>query len=195
VGNYVRLRHGLPLLAAALALLLLAAAPAAHASRHCLDYSEAVRTWPSRALAKEGDECWTYDHHPPRAKVPIAIHEPVPSAREPGPMDRWVDADLIQVELRRGEPDTVSQPILPPRRTHSRARVSSRCSSRSCLQRSQSWRSRPCDMAQRPARRSGAGPRSPGVDADFGLMRILVRLQRPRPSESRTGRSPEASRS
>ncbi|HEY2446536.1 MAG TPA: hypothetical protein VGI20_12445 [Rhizomicrobium sp.] len=110
VGNYVRLRHGLPPLAAALALLLLAAAPAAYASRHCLDYSEAARIWPSRALAKDGDGCWTYDHHPPRAEVPIAIHEPVPSTREPAPMDRWVDADLIRVELRPSEPDTVSQP-------------------------------------------------------------------------------------
>jgi hypothetical protein len=110
VGNYVRLRHGLPPVAAALALLLLAAAPAARASRHCLDYSEAARTWPSRALAKDRDGCWTYDHHPPRAEVPIAIHESVPSAREPAPMDRWVDADLIQIQLRHSEPDTVSQP-------------------------------------------------------------------------------------
>jgi hypothetical protein len=89
---------------------VLAAAPAAYASRQCLDYSEAARTWPSRALAKEVDGCWTYDHHPPRAEVPIAIHEPVPSARGPAPMDRWVDADLIQVELRQSEPDTVLQP-------------------------------------------------------------------------------------
>jgi len=50
VGNYVRLRHGLPPLAAALAMLLLAAAPAAYTSRHCLDASEAAKTRPSRAL-------------------------------------------------------------------------------------------------------------------------------------------------
>lgn len=109
VGNYVRLRHGLPPLAAVLALLLLAAAPAAYASHHCLDYSEATRTWPSRALAKDGDGCWTYDHHPPRAEVPVAIHEPVLPAREPILMDRWVEADLVQVDLRQSEPDTVTQ--------------------------------------------------------------------------------------
>jgi hypothetical protein len=113
VGNYVRLRHGLPPLAAALAILLLMATPAVYASRHCLDYSEAVRTWPSRALVKDGDGCWTYDHHPPRAEVPVAIHGPVLPARESTLMDRWVDADLIQVELRQGEPDTVS-PAEPP---------------------------------------------------------------------------------
>ena len=74
VGNYVRLRHGLPPLAAALALLLLTATPAARASHRCLDYSEAARTWPLRGPAKDRDGCWTYDHHPPRAEVPVAIH-------------------------------------------------------------------------------------------------------------------------
>ncbi|HEY2445583.1 MAG TPA: hypothetical protein VGI20_07590 [Rhizomicrobium sp.] len=55
VGSYVRLRHGLPPLAAVIMLIVLAAAPAAYASRHCLDYSEAGRIWP------------------PRAEVPVAI--------------------------------------------------------------------------------------------------------------------------
>ena len=50
VGNYVRLRHGLPPLAAVLALLLLTAAllmaaPAAQASRRCLD--DYVQRYPS----------------------------------------------------------------------------------------------------------------------------------------------------
>lgn len=49
VGNYVRLRYGLPPLAAGFVLLV----------RHCLDYSEAARIWPSCALAKDGDDgCW-----------------------------------------------------------------------------------------------------------------------------------------
>lgn len=109
VGNYVRLRHGLPPLAAVLALFLLMSAPAAYASPHCLDYSEAARTWPSHALAKDGDGCWTYDHHPPRAEVPVAIHEPVLPAGEASLMERWVDADLVQVELRQNEPDPGSQ--------------------------------------------------------------------------------------
>jgi hypothetical protein len=43
VGNYVRLRHGLPPFAAALALLLLVAAPAAYAPRHGLAIAEAAR--------------------------------------------------------------------------------------------------------------------------------------------------------
>lgn len=59
VGNYVRLRYGLPPLAAGFVLLVLAAAPVAYASRHCLDYSEATRIRPSCALAKDGDDgCW-----------------------------------------------------------------------------------------------------------------------------------------
>jgi len=101
VGNYVRLRHGLPPLAAALAILLLAAAPAAYASRHCLDHSEAARTWPSRALLQDGDGCWTYDRHPPRTQIPAAIHDPALPAREWTLMDRWADADLVQFDLRQ----------------------------------------------------------------------------------------------
>lgn len=116
VGNYVRLKHGLPPLAAALALLLLTVGPRAYASRHCLDYPEAATTWPSRALLKDADGCWTYDHHPPRAELPAAIHDPVLPARGSTPTDRWVDADVIQVELRQSEPDTPAQmePSSPP---------------------------------------------------------------------------------
>jgi len=108
VGNYVRLRHGLPPLAAVLVLFLLSA-PAAYASRHCLDYSEAARTWPSHTLTKDGDGCWTYDHHPPRAEGPVAIHEPVPPAGKAPPMERWADADLVQVGLRQSESDPGSR--------------------------------------------------------------------------------------
>jgi hypothetical protein len=107
VGNYVRLRHGLPPLAAAFAILLLAAASTAHASRHCLDYAEAARTWTERMLVKDGDGCWTYDHHPPRVEVPVSMPETVVPRREPAPMDRWADADVLQVELRQPEPENV----------------------------------------------------------------------------------------
>src|ERR1700746_103642 len=63
IGNYVRLRHGLPPLAAVLAILVLAAFTlTAQASRRCLDNAEAARTWPTQALMKDGDGCWTYDH-------------------------------------------------------------------------------------------------------------------------------------
>lgn len=113
VGNYVRLRHGLPPLAAALAILLLTAAPAAYASRRCLGHAEAARTWPARALAKDGDGCWTYDRNPPRAEVPLVIHDPVLPAREPALKDRRVDADLFQIDLRQSEPDTVSEEEFP----------------------------------------------------------------------------------
>ncbi len=108
IGNYVRLRHGLPPLAAALAILLLAGIPSAYASRHCLDYAEAARTWPTRMLAKDADGCWTYDHHPPRAEVPNSVPETIMPRREPALMDRWNDTELLQVELRELEPENVS---------------------------------------------------------------------------------------
>ena len=95
--------------AAILALLVLTTAPAAQASRHCLDAAEAARTWPSRALAKDDDGCWTYDHHPPRPDVPVAIQEAVPSAQETKLMDRWIDARQMDVEPRERGPDPVSQ--------------------------------------------------------------------------------------
>jgi hypothetical protein len=109
VGNYVRLRHGLPPLAAAFAILLLAGVSTAHASRHCLDYAEAARTWKARMLVKDADGCWTYDHHPPRVEVPVAMPETVLPRREPMATERWADADLLQVELRQSEPETVSR--------------------------------------------------------------------------------------
>jgi hypothetical protein len=114
VGNYVRLRHGLPPLAAAFAILLLAATSTAYASRHCLDYAEAARAWPARMLVKDGDGCWTYDHHPPRVEVPVSMPETVLPRREAALMDRWID--VLQVELRQLEPEDVSQgePPSPP---------------------------------------------------------------------------------
>lgn len=102
------LPHGLPALAAAFAILLLAATSAAYASRHCLDYGEAARTWPARLLVKDGDGCWTYDHHPPRLEGPASTSEIALSPREPMLMERWVDADMPQVELRQTEPENVS---------------------------------------------------------------------------------------
>jgi hypothetical protein len=59
-------------------------------------------------LAKDGDGCWTYDHHPPRLEMPVSTPEMVLSRREPILMDRWVDADMPQVELRQPEPENVS---------------------------------------------------------------------------------------
>jgi hypothetical protein len=102
------LPHGLPALAAAFAILSMATTSTACASRHCLDYAEAARTWPARMLAKDGDGCWTYDHHPPRLEMPVSTPEMVLSRREPMLMDRWVDADMPQVELRQPEPEDVS---------------------------------------------------------------------------------------
>jgi hypothetical protein len=107
VGSHV-LPHGLPPLAALFAILSMAATSTAYASRHCLDHAEAARTWPARMLAKDGDGCWTYDHHPPRLEMPVSTPEMVLSRREPMLMDHWVDADMPQVELRQPEPENVS---------------------------------------------------------------------------------------
>jgi hypothetical protein len=109
VGNYVRLRHGLPPLAAALAILLLNPASTAHAARHCFDHTDAALTWPTRALMKESDGCWTFDHHPPRAEVPIWVPETMMPKREPTLMDRWPHTDLLEVELRELEPEPAPQ--------------------------------------------------------------------------------------
>jgi hypothetical protein len=105
VGNYVRLRHGLPPLAAALTIALLALTSTAQASRRCLDHAEAARAWPTRVLTKDVDGCWTYDHHPPRAEVPTWVPETIMPAREPSLIDRWPDTNLLEVELRELEPD------------------------------------------------------------------------------------------
>ncbi|HLZ01206.1 MAG TPA: hypothetical protein VKR55_03535 [Bradyrhizobium sp.] len=113
VGNYVRLQHGLPPLAAALVALLLTGTPPAHASRHCLDHARAARTWPARMLAKDDDGCWTYDHHSPLVQVPVAVPEtPVP-VQEATLADRWAEANMLQVELRELEPERISEPPSP----------------------------------------------------------------------------------
>jgi hypothetical protein len=115
IGNYVRLQHGLPLLAAALAVLLLTGTSTAHASRHCLDQAEAGRTWPTQMLVKDGDGCWTYDHRLRRAELPVAVPEtpmPVPGATL---ADRRSDMDMPALELLRLEPKLVSEPPSPPR--------------------------------------------------------------------------------
>jgi len=109
IGNFVRLKHGLPPLAAALALSLAIMTSTAYASRHCLDYAEAARTWPARLLAKDGDGCWTYDHHPPPAEAPASMPDTVMPVREPMLMDRWPDENLLWVELRDLEPEPVAQ--------------------------------------------------------------------------------------
>ena len=109
IGNYVRLKHGLPPLAAALAILLLSQASAAYASPHCLDQSEATRTWPTRALVKDDDGCWTYDHHPPREEAPIWVPATIMPAPEPTLMDRWPEKNLLEVELSELEPEPPTQ--------------------------------------------------------------------------------------
>ena len=81
VGNYVRLQHGLPTLAAMLAFLMVSDIPFAQASRHCLDHAEAARTWPAQALLRDGDGCWTYDRRPARNEGPAAA--PVTPAKLP----------------------------------------------------------------------------------------------------------------
>jgi hypothetical protein len=110
IGNFVRLKHGLPPLAAALALSLAIMTSTAYASRHCLDFAEAARTWPTRLLAKDDDGCWTYDHHPRPAEAPASMPDTVMPLREPMLMDRWPDENLLWVELRDLEPDSVVQP-------------------------------------------------------------------------------------
>lgn len=112
VGNYVRLQHGLPPLAAALAiLLLLTGAPAARASRHCLDQAEAARTWPNQVLVRDGDGCWTFDRHPPRTETPVVVLPQTP-VREATLADRWVDAGMLRLDLP--EPKRASETPSPP---------------------------------------------------------------------------------
>lgn len=113
VGNYVRLQHGLPPLVAALALLLLAGTSTARASRHCLDRAEASRTWPTQTLVKDGDGCWTYDHHPSRAKVPLPVPE-TPQPVQVSLTDSWGDTDTLRLGLGELEPMRVLEPPPPP---------------------------------------------------------------------------------
>jgi hypothetical protein len=115
VGNYVRLQHGLPPLAAALAILLLTGAPDAHASRHCLDQAEAARTWPAQALMRDGDGCWTYGRRPPRTETPVVVlPQPQVQMREATLADRWVDAGMLRLDLPEIEPKRASETPSPP---------------------------------------------------------------------------------
>jgi hypothetical protein len=102
LGNYVRLRHGLPPLAAALAMTLLTMTSIAHASPRCLDYAEISQTEPRRIVVKERDGCWTFDHHPPRSEVPSLMPDLVLPDLEPALMDSWPDP--LEAELRLLEP-------------------------------------------------------------------------------------------
>jgi hypothetical protein len=111
IANYVRLRHGLPPIAATLTIMALALTSTAYASRHCLDQAEAARTWPTRNLVKDGDGCWTYDRRPPHAEMRLATPEAVVRVAAPPVwpaklMDRWPEANqnLIQLDPRELDP-------------------------------------------------------------------------------------------
>jgi hypothetical protein len=66
---------------------------------------QAARTWPARALAKDGDGCWTYDHHKSRL-AEAAISAPETSAPTPE-NERWPEANLVHVEL--SEPELIPE--------------------------------------------------------------------------------------
>ena len=117
-GNHGSLPHGFSSLAVALAVLLsIVDATPARASRHCLDRAEAARTWPTQMLEKDGDGCWTYDHHPRRAGVSVAVRETPASVQAATLPNRWddreSDPDTAQLELASFEPERVSEPPLP----------------------------------------------------------------------------------
>jgi len=112
IGNYVRLRHGLPPIVAALVVMALGLATTAQASRHCLDQAEAARTWPTRALAKDGDGCWTYDRHRPRLAEAAASALETPHSKPetiapPPGNERWPEANLVQFEP--SEPELIAE--------------------------------------------------------------------------------------
>lgn len=110
IGNYVRLRHGLPPLAAALAALLFVFPSASYASRHCLDQPEAARTWPERALAQDDDGCWTYDHRPVRKQLALSIPgEPVEPARDATLGEAWLESEQVLAELHQLEVEQASR--------------------------------------------------------------------------------------
>jgi hypothetical protein len=137
IGNYVRLRHGLPPIAAALAIMALALATTAQAARHCLDQGEAARTWPTRALVKDEDGCWTYDHHKPRVAEATSSAQDAPAPKpatitsrpemllmkpetvtlrtEPKLMERWPEASLVRLEAIEPEFVPEERPSLDKR--------------------------------------------------------------------------------
>ena len=118
IANYVRLRHGLPPIAATLTIMALALTSTAYASRHCLDQAEAARTWPTRDLVKDGDGCWTYDRRPSRAELRLATPQAVVPVTAPPVwpaklmMDRWPDTsqNLIQLDPRELDPQPIPEP-------------------------------------------------------------------------------------
>jgi hypothetical protein len=86
---------------------LIAMAAPAHASRSCLDKSEAGRTWPARQLVKDDDGCWTYrrDVKPPVVEQTAAP----PRVTDPPPPDMrtWANAMAAM-------PVPVSVPVVTP---------------------------------------------------------------------------------
>ena len=120
VGNYVRLQHGLPPLAAALAILLVLGTTVAYASRHCLDRAEAARTWPAQTLARDGDGCWTYDHHPAHAELRVLVPEQTPVwVQEATLTEPWADTDVLRLDPSDPEPNHISDRPSSPRRFES----------------------------------------------------------------------------
>jgi hypothetical protein len=85
VGNYVRLRHGLPPLATVIALLMLAGTTESYASRHCLDEVEASLVRPTRTIVQTGGGCRDQTYQPPRGEVPNSMSEPLAIAGEMRP--------------------------------------------------------------------------------------------------------------
>ena len=113
IGNHVRLKHGQPLLAVALAFLL-AFMPAAQASRRCLDHAEAARTWPARALALDDEGCWTFDRRPPPAEAAVSVPpQPAEPTRDASRGEWWLESELVQAELRQLEVEQTSRPEPP----------------------------------------------------------------------------------
>jgi hypothetical protein len=101
IGNYVRLRYGLPPIAAALAMLLLTMTSTAHASRHCLGDTGGAWTELRRIGVKERDGCWTFDLHPSRSDTPLLMPAILlPDPEPPALLNRWPDADPFEAELR-----------------------------------------------------------------------------------------------
>jgi hypothetical protein len=106
IGNYVRLRHGLPPFVAVLALLLLTMTSTAQASRHCLGDAGVAQTESRRIGAKERDGCWAVDLHPSRSDVPLLMPQLLmPGPEPPAPVESWPDNDPIEAELRLLEAD------------------------------------------------------------------------------------------
>ncbi|WP_065755247.1 hypothetical protein [Bradyrhizobium paxllaeri] len=89
---------------ATIALALLATVQTAEAARHCLNRSEAARTWPTRQLVKDADGCWTYEKRRREAPNPatagdgvkleqaLSSQSPAPNAVTPADFKQWSDS-------------------------------------------------------------------------------------------------------